>query len=131
MKSFIFALGLFLLAPFCLLGASSSQFIGCLYTIDADKVKLSWTAGQRVDYYEVQLVLLDKNANLPIQTTTTTDITLPRPRSGFFKVRVRSCNSHSKSAWVESVDINNSKVGGQNMAWMIYWKLPSPVVIIE
>lgn len=112
------------------LSAATTQFKGCLYTVDANNIKISWTAGQNVDYYEVQLIWIDKNTNYPIVTTTSNNISLPRPRAGIFKVRVRSCNNHSKSVWIESDNSVVSKVDGQNMAWIVYWKLPSPGGIV-
>lgn len=111
--------------------ASVVKFIGSLYTIDSDTITVSWSPGQNVEYYEAQLILIDKDINYPIKTTTSNSCVFQRPRSGHFKIRVRSCNSQYKSPWVETTELQNAKVDGENMAWIIYWKLPAPVIIIE
>lgn len=110
--------------------AAPDKFIGCLYTIPDNTVTLTWIPGQNVEYYEVQLILVDKNSSYPILTTTTPTIKIQRPRSGFFTVRVRSCNGQTKSSWIYSDVANSAKVDGNNMAWRIYWKLPSPGGVI-
>lgn len=113
------------------INAAQSQFVGCLYTIDANQINIAWNPVPNADFYEVQLIFIDKNTNLAIKTTTTPNFSFQRPKAGHFKIRVRSCNSSGKSVWSESSNSTKSKVDGSDMGWIIYWKLASPGVIIE
>lgn len=118
---------------------------GTMYYGLDQPVTVAWDAVLEAEGYELQLVMFDKYPQtvFEIQETIDTSITLSRPRSGNFIVRVRSWNwsglvkrystdhpdcidnPNLRCGWAYSDDPLFATVDGEPGAWWIYWQLPS------
>jgi len=125
----------------CLLVSSaqaSSIFWDCrVYITDNQTQTFGWTAstdgnGQPVDGYEFRAWNFETNRNWYYNTTSTT-ITIARPRAGMYKFYVRAYKGESKiySEWAASDNPNLADIWVDNVfvkqgGWAIYWRLTPP-----
>lgn len=114
-------------------------------------VKLAWDHSNpaEVDHFEVRLIrdqtLEERNYGTIYQT-----ITIPRPRSGVWEIKVRAVRKETDgtmtpSVWCSSLNLRVDKDGkvilcglpcecarlkdGANGAWKIFWKPTTPIIM--
>jgi len=128
MRKIIVLLGLLLLLT--VQSFAIDQFIGAVYWSD-DCIKVSWDSVADADDYEVKIVWIDpeNECEYYIGMTTETSITIDRPRTGHFKVMVRSHKKvdgvdYYSEVWASSDDPEYSTVDGEKMGWIVFFKVP-------
>lgn len=129
-----FLLLVLVLSAFLGNAAISRRFTGTLYYVDGN-VNAAWDASEGATYYELESVWWhpsDSTQDIvyPCTKTPNLEATCIQKRAGHFKIRVRAGNADGISDWNESIDINGSTVDGQPGAWLIYWLMPAPQIII-
>lgn len=118
--------GLFLVLLICGVSRAeiTAEWFGTMY-VSPDQVTVAWDApdDDRVTHYEVQAVWIDQDPAqvIEIGTTTETQVTVERPRTGHFVIRVRSCSEDAESEWAVSADPEHTK----GDPWRIYFAVPS------
>jgi hypothetical protein len=95
-------------------------------------VTIKWDAGAGVvDHYELVLIR-DVSLTEYWYGATSTQITVPKPKSGKYEVRVRAVNFvqglPQTSTWCSSLDENCSQLkNGNKGAWKLFWKPSTPL----
>jgi hypothetical protein len=90
-------------------------------------VKLAWDDDQTdIEYYEV-ILIRDVTGTIygPYQVTSK-GITIQRPKSGKYEVRVRGYRQGQYSEWHSSIDDNAMLMTGVRGKWKVYFKLSGP-----
>lgn len=119
---------LFLLLLVCGISRAeiTAEWPGTMY-VSPDRVTVQWQApdDDRITHYEAQAVWIDQDPEQVIElgTTTDTQITVERPRTGHFVIRVRSVSdSHDMvSEWAVSSEEEHALPG----PWRIYFSVPA------
>jgi len=96
-------------------------------------VKLVWDDAQTdIESYEIILIRDGTGVQYGPFVTSTKSITIVRPKSGKYEVRVRGLRSGQYSDWHSSIDDNAMLKTGVKGKWKVYFKLlgPSGPIII-
>jgi len=95
---------------------------------------VAWDVAENATSYEVKPVWVDSQgdkhqyASIP---TTNTQLTVYRPRGGFFVFYARSLRSapgeeDQESPWIASTNPEYATVNGQPKGWRVYFEIPPP-----
>ena len=109
-----------------------TRFIGAVYWISTDTVKIAWDPVENVQKYEVKLVWLDPDTPFEYNLGFTTDtyMVITRPRVGHFKAMVRSCRVDPDGTevfstdWADSTNAKYATVDGEPKPWILFFKVP-------
>lgn len=105
-----------------LMGAKTWDFL--VYVLDTPTVKVAWDPSEGATRYDWRLIWIDPSLEFEqlSGSVSGSPVEIPRPRSGHFRVEVRACNDAGCSDWAVST------VSGYPKPWIVYWKLPPPVI---
>jgi hypothetical protein len=106
-----------------------------IYTMKGN-VTIGWDAVPYVvDHYEVKLIR-EVTGEEHTYGTTALRITIPKPRSGKWEVRVRSCVKNPDGSFVYSEECSSLNPacamlsdGVTHGDWKVYWKPSSPLLM--
>lgn len=97
-----------------------------LYPV-GQSVKLAWDDDQTdIEYYEVVLIRDGTGITYGPYRVTSKGITVQRPKSGKYEVRVRGFRQGQYSTWHSSLDDNAMLKTGVKGKWKVYFKLLGP-----
>ena len=103
-----------------------SQWDGVEYTINEPSIIFAWDESEGATKYKVRLVWIDPTNEFiyDLGEVLTTEMTIPRPRAGHFRLEVAACNETECSEYATS--ITHGQVDGEAKGWKIFWRIPPP-----
>lgn len=122
-----------LLAVFLVCSVVEATLWDTALYLAGESVTVGWTRGTAGDQWEIYEVYAvweghqGVRGEYHIGDTEALEIVVPRPRVGFFFIKVRARASDGRtSEWAISTDPNHATVDGVPRGWRIYFYLPAP-----
>jgi hypothetical protein len=105
-----------------------AQWDGTEYTIDTPTITIAWDPSEGATSYKVRAVWIDPTQEFVygLETVTTSEAVISKPRTGHFRFEVAACNEVGCSEWAVSSDPAYGSVDGQPNGWRVFWKVAPP-----
>jgi hypothetical protein len=120
--------------------AETVLFKKYLYVVKSGNIKLAWDAAEGASFYEVRACWVDPDPMICYQSARCfdTQYEFKFKRAGHFIFQVRSGNFNTNTnqeqfseRWASTDNDSDALVDSENKGFFIYFKLPSPDIIIE